>query len=101
MFWNIDINNGLVVFDDISWLTDDFNSHEQVDYLKEDMLQIEFPKNLLLDVSWRPSFEEDGAFYVYMIKDEDWENPVAQAKVFDVVSVKKAMLEFIGRFVQP
>lgn len=99
MFWNIDIKNGVVTYDDISFLTEDFNPHEQVDYLKEDMLQIQFHKNLILDVGWRPSFEEDGAFYVSLIKDFDWENPIAQEQVTDVTSLKKILSEFVKRYV--
>ena len=101
MFWNIDIKCGLVSYDDISFLTDDFNCHEQIDFLKEDMLQINFPRNLVLDVSWRPSFEEQGAFYVWMVKDQDWQHPIAQAKVFDVISVRRVMSEFITRLIHP
>ncbi len=100
MFWDMDIKNGMVTYDDISFLTEDFNPQEQIDYLKEDMLQIAFSENLLLDVSWRPSLNKNGAFYVVMIKGGDWDNPIAQARVFDIVSVKKMLSDFIDTYVQ-
>ena len=100
MFWGIDIKNGIVTYDDISFLTEDVNPQEQIDYLKEDMLQIAFPKNLLLDVGWRPSLNKNGAFYVALIKGSDWDNPIAQTRVFDIVSVKKALSHFIDTYVQ-
>ena len=100
MFWNIDIKDGLVTYDDISFLSEDFDPREQADNLKEDMLQIEFPKKkLILDVGWRPSFEEDGAFCVTLIKDCDWGKPIAQAQVSDVISVKKTISKFIEHHV--
>ncbi|HBO21361.1 MAG TPA: hypothetical protein DD649_00535 [Providencia sp.] len=37
------------------------------------MLQVEFPLNYVLDVSWRPLFQVDGKFYVVIIKDSDWD----------------------------
>lgn len=95
MFWGLDIKNGAVSYDDISFLTEENNLLEQVAYLKEDMLQIEFPGNMLIDIGWRPSFEENGAFYVTMVSNCDWENPIAQAQVFDVASARKTLSEFI------
>ncbi len=40
------------------------------------MLQVEFPLNYVLDVSWRPSFQVDGKFYVVIIKDSAWDKPL-------------------------
>lgn len=62
MFWSIDIKKENVVYDDISFVCEDVNLYEYIEYLKEDMLQIEFQNNILLDVGWRPSFEIDGKF---------------------------------------
>lgn len=95
MFWNIDIKNGNVTYDDISFLTEEFNSKDQVDYLKEDMLQIEFPEDILFDVGWRPSFDEEGAFYVSVIKGLDWESPILQKKVSNITEVRKVLSDFV------
>lgn len=79
MFWGLDIKNGAVSYDDISFLTEENNLLEQVAYLKEDMLQIEFPGNMLIDIGWRPSFEENGAFYVTMVSARQSQPPCYRA----------------------
>ena len=52
-------------------------------------LQGEFFCVKIVNSPHTPEFEEDGAFYVCMIKEQDWENLIAQGKVYDVASVKK------------
>jgi hypothetical protein len=100
MFWNIDIKNGNVAYDDISFINEDVDLHEYIDYLKEDMLQIEFEDNILLDVGWRPSFEIDGKFYVSLIKNFDWENPIAIESIKSIKDLKlcinKIVLKYTG-----
>ncbi|MBF7091206.1 hypothetical protein IUY40_06610 [Flavobacterium sp. ALJ2] len=44
--------------------------------LKEDMLQVIYPKNYLLDVGWYGSMN---SYIIYIIRNNDWENPVAKA----------------------
>lgn len=59
-FWNgFDFGNGKVKY------------HET--YLCEDMLQVEFPDNILLDVGYY-----SGIFRIYVIKNYSWENPIMQ-----------------------
>lgn len=64
-----------VLFDD--FLVDPSASlSDQLDILKEDMLQVELEGGYLLDVGWRPSFSPEGEFKILLIKDFDWDNPV-------------------------
>ncbi|TNH41471.1 hypothetical protein [Photorhabdus luminescens] len=74
---NIDFSkkSGVIIFNDFS-ISDDIPLENQLDELKEDMLQVEFPNGYLLDIGWRPSFEIDGQFKLALIKDFNWENPV-------------------------
>lgn len=51
---------------------------EQVDSLKEDMLQIEIGERFVIDVGWQPDFDPKGYFVVYAIQDEDWDNPLSK-----------------------
>lgn len=55
---------------------------QQIDFLKEDMLQIEFGHGYLLDVGWQPSFERDGSFKISLIKDYQWDTPVFLAVAY-------------------
>ncbi|MDE5558688.1 MAG: hypothetical protein K2J32_13560 [Ruminococcus sp.] len=41
-------------------------------YLDEDMLQVEYPENLILDAGFY-----GGTFVVYIIWDNNWQSPVA------------------------
>lgn len=95
MFWNLDIGNGSVDYDDISFLPEDFNARVHVDFLKEDMLQISYPENMLIDVGWRPSFNAAGKFYIVAIKDGDWGKPIRKFEATDVLGVKDALRRIV------
>ncbi|MCC8376684.1 hypothetical protein CKY10_23120 [Photorhabdus sp. HUG-39] len=74
---NIDFSekSGVIIFNDF-FISDDIPLENQLDELKEDMLQVEFPNGYLLDIGWRPSFEINGQFNLALIKDFNWESPV-------------------------
>lgn len=74
---DIDVSgrNGKITFNDFC-----FDERQSLDLclddLKEDMLQIKFPGDLILDVGWRPSFDIRGGFHILLIKNYDWEKPI-------------------------
>lgn len=70
---------GNITHDDLSSLKD-FDLSNHIDFLKEDMLQIEYPKTLLLDVGWNPSFDINGSFQIRAIKDHNWDTPLFYSK---------------------
>ncbi|MDC9624019.1 hypothetical protein PSI22_20900 [Xenorhabdus sp. XENO-7] len=74
---NIDFSkkSGVIIFNDF-FIRNDIPLENQLDELKEDMLQVEFPNGYLLDIGWRSSFEIDGQFKLALIKDFNWENPI-------------------------
>ena len=72
--FDLSLLTGHITFDDLSPLTDQPLA-AQIDSLKEDLLQVEYGKHLLLDVGWYPEFDETGAFRVVVIKDQDWDHP--------------------------
>lgn len=74
---NIDFSKkeGNITFNDFS-LNKDISLDIQRTSLKEDMLQVAFPNGYILDVGWRPSFDVNGEFYIYLIKDFNWEEPI-------------------------
>ena len=71
---NLNYISGKITHDDLTNL-DDHPLSEQVENLKEDMLQAEYKNNLLLDVGWYPSFEANGHFQIKIIKDYEWDEP--------------------------
>lgn len=66
--------DGKITFDELS-LIDHNDIKNHLDSLKEDLLQVEYPKNTLIDVGWYPSFDPNGAFQVRIIKDFQWDSP--------------------------
>lgn len=65
-FESIEFKSGIVTY-----IENDFSRVN----LKEDILQVTYPKNYLLDVGWYGTMN---GYIVSIIKDNDWENPVAK-----------------------
>lgn len=95
MFWCIDIGKGIVEFDQISDLPEEFKVGEHVEFLREDMLQLSFPNGTLIDVGWRPCFSLRGNFYIVAVINEDWDAPIAQVTASDVLQTKMAIREMV------
>lgn len=75
----IDFSPGRVVYED--WvIQSDLALREQLLNLKEDLLQVEFTQNLVLDVGWFPSFDPQGKFQIRLVHNFDWEQPVFLAE---------------------
>ncbi|KNH26734.1 hypothetical protein ACS77_13615 [Pseudomonas syringae] len=83
---------GKIVHDDLSPLKN-IDPANQTDLLKEDMLQVEYPGEFLLDVGWYPSFDITGSFQIRAIKEYDWDTPLffAKAKTTQLL-IKKMMI---------
>jgi hypothetical protein len=71
---------GKITYDELSALRN-IDLSNQIDFLKEDMLQVEYHGTYLLDVGWYPSFDINGTFQIRAIKDYDWDAPLAFSKV--------------------
>ncbi|KQV12822.1 hypothetical protein ASC74_06855 [Pseudomonas sp. Root329] len=70
---------GKITYDELSALRNTDLSN-QIDFLKEDMLQVEYHDTHLLDVGWYPSFDISGSFQIRVIKNYDWDTPLALSK---------------------
>ena len=68
----------------------------QIDLLKEDLLQVCYDNNYLIDIGWYPEFDEEGAFRVYVIKDYQWDNPVVQKSCRNLNLLNKYVHECIN-----
>jgi hypothetical protein len=71
---SLDFLHGKITYDEFSSLQN-LSAEHQLQNLKEDMLQVEYPSGFLLDVGWYPSFDIEGCFQVKIIKDFDWDSP--------------------------
>ncbi len=74
----IDFKSGKIIYDEFHV---DFTKSflEQIDSLKEDLLQVKYTDDYLLDLGWYPEYKVDGKFVVQLIKDRNWDAPVYRA----------------------
>jgi hypothetical protein len=71
---------GKISYDDLSHINIFKDINSNINNLKEDLLQIEYPNNIIIDVGWYPSFDSKGTFYINIIKDFNWNSPVISEK---------------------
>lgn len=63
----------------------------QISTLKEDMLQVEYGSDILLDIGWFPSFAPEGKFQIRIIREYDWGVPVVYAETSELVVLSEVV----------
>jgi hypothetical protein len=86
---------GVVVFWELDELDESQILCEQSDRLKEDLAQIKFPGEIVLDLGWYPSFDPDGEFIVMVVQNRDWENPLYRARAKDFSTLRLELSQAI------
>ncbi len=76
---SLNILNGKIVYCDFD-INENIAFADQKFSFKEDILQVEFDDNFLLDVGWYPEMEENGSFTVLAIKNNNWTKPFLKLK---------------------
>lgn len=71
----LEIVTGDIKYNELSEILNN-KTLNHIDLLREDLLQVEYPQNLLLDIGWYPSFHADGEFKLYVVKNLEWDNPL-------------------------
>lgn len=51
---------------------------EQIDLLKEDLCQVKYFNDFLIDIGWYPEFDKNGKFKILVIKNYNWDNPILE-----------------------
>lgn len=78
----------------------DYNSElsleNNLDNLKEDLIQIKYENNYALDVGWYPEYNIDGKFQVIITKNFDWDNLVFVKRAEDIVILEKNLSEAVS-----
>lgn len=72
---NIDFTPGRVTLNDMD-LNPDIPLLDQIDDLKEDLIQVNYNDEFIVDVGWYPEFDENGYFKIFVIEGFDWSSPV-------------------------
>lgn len=60
------------MFSDIDFLSGDIKYIDE--YMKEDMLQVVYPNNYILDMGW---YDPINKYVIYIVKDSEWSDPEA------------------------
>lgn len=68
---------------------------QQSELLYEDLLQISYKNNYIIDAGWYPEFNKNGKFKIYIIKNGEWNNPIKEIECNDIYSLKKYVNEFM------
>ncbi|MBY0014089.1 MULTISPECIES: hypothetical protein [Paenibacillus] len=66
-----------------------------LEWISEDMFQVEYPNGYVLDVGWYGGFDE-GIFIIFIIKDCQWSEPLLRREYKDVNKLYEGMKECIS-----
>lgn len=72
---NHNFSQGEIIYNNFN-IDFDVPFEQQKDELLEDLLQIKFENDYLIDLGWYPECDITGKFILYLIKNENWQNPV-------------------------
>ncbi|MCW6111094.1 hypothetical protein [Clostridium sporogenes] len=90
------VNKKYIDFD----VNKDIPLEEQIDLLKEDLLQVSYDNDYIIDMGWYPEFDEEGNFRVSVIKDYQWDNPILQKNCRDLNLLNEYVHECI-KLIEP
>ncbi len=90
---NLNIPNGIVVYNDFD-IDENIPFQDQKYSFKQDILQIELSNHLFLDVGWYPKMNPEGHFWIRVIQDYDWQNPLYEEKCRTLEELKNIIEEF-------
>lgn len=69
---------------------------KQIDWLKEDLVQVIYYNNYLIDIGWYPEFSEEGFFRIVIVKDYQWEDTILQKNCRDLNLLEEYLQECIN-----
>ncbi|WP_455884542.1 hypothetical protein [Pseudomonas spelaei] len=90
---------GNITHDELS-LLEHSAMEDQIQHLKEDMLQAEHPDGFLLDAGWFPSFEVEGHFQIKTIKDHNWDSPSSILTAQSIDTLVELLLQAQSQLIQ-
>ena len=89
----IDWRSGKVTSWDLADLDLNKSIDSQINLLKEDLAQVHFGKNIVLDLGWYPEFNPRGQFGLVIVKlanledpGNDWANPILELRFRDLTN---------------
>jgi hypothetical protein len=92
---DVDWKNGRVVFWDLDTIDESRPLAEQTEELKEDLAQVEYPADIILDVGWYPEFSATGNFVVSVVRRTEWDPPLFQRSAVTTEELKARIVAAI------
>ena len=86
---------GCITYWDLQYIDENTSVAKQLNLLKEDLAQIEYPNSIVVDVGWYPEFSLSGSFVVVVIKGFDWDAPLYKKQAFDIKGLKITLTEAV------
>lgn len=91
----LDPGDGVLDFWDLDDVNPDLPLEQQIDLLKEDLVQITFRGGITVDAGWYPSFSPEGRFRIGVIRNGDWTVPLWEAEARDLTGLVSALARAI------
>lgn len=89
MFEKFSFSPGTITYNDFD-IDPRLPINEDNDALKEDMFQVEYPNNYIIDVGWYSGVKK---FIIYIIKDCNWEEPIFKKLYINLKDLEMGMEE--------
>jgi hypothetical protein len=82
---------GRVVQWDLGRVTPTKLINEQYGELHEDLAQVAFGANTILDVGWYPELSPAGRFVIFVVRNQEWDEPVLRLECKDIAGLYAAI----------
>lgn len=87
LFKDYNFTPGIITFNNYD-ITFNEELNEEYDNLTEDMLQVEFKNNIILDVGWYSGVK---SFIIFVIEEYEWEKPVLRLEAHSYRELKNSL----------
>ena len=94
MFKNINFEPGIIIYNDF-YINPEEALEVQVDYLKEDLFQVNYLGKYIIDLGWYPEFNTDGSFCICVVQDYNWTELIFKKHCKDLKELNKYMQECV------
>jgi hypothetical protein len=91
-FKDIKLKNVVSIYDEFD-IDPKLSFEEQKWSFKEDIIQIVFTNDYLIDVGWYPEFDPEGFFKIRVIQGINWDKPLYEKKCKDIETLRLYLQE--------
>lgn len=68
----------------------------QTNELNEDLIQVEYKNNYILDIGWYPEGDEKGRIIVQLIHNNKWDKPIIKEECFEYETVINVICRIVS-----